>query len=79
MRHWENYTCITFVERQPVHHDYIYFTQSACGYVSFDILYKSALILKCNTKKKRTVKLKPKEMLQFQLILKTQILMLSKR
>lgn len=32
MRHWENYTCISFVERtdEP---DFIVFTQRPCGYV----------------------------------------------
>lgn len=32
MRHWENYTCIKFVERHPpVHPNYIVFTELACG------------------------------------------------
>ncbi|XP_077999583.1 tolloid-like protein 1 [Glandiceps talaboti] len=36
MRHWENYTCITFVERDPrVHHDYIIFTYKPCGCCSY--------------------------------------------
>jgi len=34
MRHWENFTCLKFVERDPrVHPDYIYFTIQNCGYV----------------------------------------------
>lgn len=32
MRHWENFTCIKFVERDPkVHANYIYFTIKNCG------------------------------------------------
>lgn len=30
MRHWENYTCITFVER-TTEPDFIVFTQRPCG------------------------------------------------
>ncbi|KAL5017782.1 hypothetical protein ScPMuIL_003504 [Solemya velum] len=35
MRHWENYTCITFVERAPGHENYIVFTERPCGCCSF--------------------------------------------
>ncbi|XP_071808298.1 bone morphogenetic protein 1 homolog [Asterias amurensis] len=36
MRHWENYTCITFVERDPQQHrNYIVFTYRSCGCCSF--------------------------------------------
>lgn len=36
MRHWENYTCIKFVERQPdEHRNYIVFTERSCGCCSF--------------------------------------------
>lgn len=36
MRHWENYTCIKFVERNPVDHpNYIVFTERPCGCCSF--------------------------------------------
>ncbi|KAJ8318436.1 hypothetical protein KUTeg_003527 [Tegillarca granosa] len=35
MRHWENYTCISFVERQPEHSNYIVFTERPCGCCSF--------------------------------------------
>ncbi|XP_013102687.2 dorsal-ventral patterning protein tolloid [Stomoxys calcitrans] len=36
MRHWENFTCIKFVERDPkVHPNYIYFTIKNCGCCSF--------------------------------------------
>lgn len=35
MRHWENYTCISFVERQPEHKNYIKFTERPCGCCSF--------------------------------------------
>ncbi|XP_054747410.1 dorsal-ventral patterning protein tolloid [Anastrepha obliqua] len=36
MRHWENFTCIKFVERQPkVHPNYIHFTVKNCGCCSF--------------------------------------------
>lgn len=32
MRHWENSTCIKFVERDPkIHPNYIYFTIKSCG------------------------------------------------
>ncbi|KAL4240771.1 Bone morphogenetic protein 1 [Mactra antiquata] len=31
MRHWENYTCVTFVERSPEHMNYIVFTERPCG------------------------------------------------
>lgn len=32
MRHWENFTCIKFVERDPkVHPNFIYFTIKNCG------------------------------------------------
>ncbi|EFO12340.1 AStacin protease, partial [Loa loa] len=31
MRHWENNTCITFIPRQPEHHNYIVFTVDKCG------------------------------------------------
>lgn len=36
MRHWENFTCIKFVERDPdVHKDSIVFTSRSCGCCSF--------------------------------------------
>ncbi|EDS37225.1 ubiquitin-protein ligase [Culex quinquefasciatus] len=36
MRHWENYTCIKFVERNPIDHpNYIVFTERQCGCCSF--------------------------------------------
>ncbi|XP_032593172.1 dorsal-ventral patterning protein tolloid [Drosophila grimshawi] len=36
MRHWENFTCIKFVERDPkLHSNYIYFTIKSCGCCSF--------------------------------------------
>ncbi|XP_074593288.1 protein tolkin-like [Brevipalpus obovatus] len=35
MRHWENYTCIQFVERTPEHPNYIVFTERPCGCCSF--------------------------------------------
>ena len=32
MQHWENHTCVTFVERDPQYHpDYIVFTERPCG------------------------------------------------
>ena len=31
MRHWENYTCISFVEKSPEDRDYILFTERQCG------------------------------------------------
>lgn len=35
MRHWENYTCVKFVERSAEHSNYIVFTERACGCCSF--------------------------------------------
>ncbi|XP_039438500.1 tolloid-like protein 1 [Culex pipiens pallens] len=36
MRHWENYTCIKFVERDPLEHpNFIVFTERPCGCCSF--------------------------------------------
>lgn len=35
MRHWENYTCIKFVERSHEHLNYIVFTERPCGCCSF--------------------------------------------
>lgn len=36
MRHWENYTCVKFVERNPdEHRNYIVFTERSCGCCSF--------------------------------------------
>lgn len=33
MKHWENYTCVKFVERTAEHPNYIIFTERPCGYV----------------------------------------------
>ncbi|PSN46655.1 Tolloid-like protein 1 [Blattella germanica] len=36
MRHWENFTCVKFVERMPMEHpNYILFTERPCGCCSF--------------------------------------------
>lgn len=35
MRHWENYTCIRFVEKTDEHPNYIIFTERECGCCSF--------------------------------------------
>lgn len=36
MRHWENFTCIKFVERNPDEHpNYIVFTERSCGCCSY--------------------------------------------
>ncbi|XP_067127393.1 protein tolkin-like [Centruroides vittatus] len=35
MRHWENYTCVKFVEKGPEHLEYIIFTERSCGCCSF--------------------------------------------
>ncbi|XP_076233982.1 tolloid-like protein 1 tolkin [Calliopsis andreniformis] len=36
MRHWENFTCVKFVERVPMEHpNYILFTERPCGCCSF--------------------------------------------
>ncbi|KAK3090036.1 hypothetical protein FSP39_008719 [Pinctada imbricata] len=35
MRHWENYTCVSFIERLPEHTNYILFTERPCGCCSF--------------------------------------------
>ena len=31
MQHWENYTCVKFVERTQDHPNYIIFTERECG------------------------------------------------
>ena len=36
MRHWENYTCIQFVERTMEHPNWIVFTERPCGCCSFE-------------------------------------------
>ena len=33
MRHWENFTCVHFIERKPEHENYIVFTERPCGWV----------------------------------------------
>lgn len=39
MRHWENFTCIKFVERNALDHpNYIVFTERPCGWVSYSVL-----------------------------------------
>jgi hypothetical protein len=39
MRHWENFTCVKFVEKVPTEHpNYILFTERPCGYV-FPYMY----------------------------------------
>ena len=35
MRHWENFTCVKFVERTMDHPHFIVFTERACGYFFF--------------------------------------------
>ncbi|XP_059143177.1 tolloid-like protein 1 [Physella acuta] len=35
MKHWENYTCIVFKEREHDDQNYVVFTESACGCCSF--------------------------------------------
>ncbi|CAL8097727.1 unnamed protein product [Calicophoron daubneyi] len=35
MQHWENYTCLSFVEREPQHKSYIIFTEKPCGCCSY--------------------------------------------
>ncbi|KAI8771823.1 bone morphogenetic protein 1 [Biomphalaria glabrata] len=35
MRHWENYTCITFKDKEPEDENYIVFTERSCGCCSF--------------------------------------------
>ncbi|KAL1517012.1 hypothetical protein ABEB36_000833 [Hypothenemus hampei] len=36
MRHWENHTCLTFIERNKTENiDYVFFTEKACGCCSF--------------------------------------------
>ena len=34
MRHWENNSCLTFVEH-TTERDYIYFQKGSCGYVIY--------------------------------------------
>ncbi|ESO84884.1 hypothetical protein LOTGIDRAFT_236092 [Lottia gigantea] len=35
MRHWENHTCVIFVEKKPEDQNYIVFTERPCGCCSF--------------------------------------------
>lgn len=43
MRHWENFTCLKFVERNLVDHaNYIIFTEKPCGYVYKDFHFLSS-------------------------------------
>ncbi|XP_059152837.1 tolloid-like protein 1 isoform X2 [Physella acuta] len=35
MRHWENFTCITFKEKEPSDQNYILFTERSCGCCSY--------------------------------------------
>ncbi|XP_050394072.2 tolloid-like protein 1 [Patella vulgata] len=35
MRHWENHTCVTFIEKKPEDQNYIVFTERPCGCCSF--------------------------------------------
>lgn len=35
MRHWENYTCVKFLERSPNHTNFIVFTERPCGCCSY--------------------------------------------
>ncbi|KAL3313693.1 Dorsal-ventral patterning tolloid-like protein 1, partial [Cichlidogyrus casuarinus] len=35
MRHWENYTCLSFVEREEHHESFIIFTEKSCGCCSY--------------------------------------------
>ncbi|KAK9506321.1 hypothetical protein O3M35_008277 [Rhynocoris fuscipes] len=45
MRHWENFTCVKFVERSPLeHNNYILFTERPCGYVHIVIYYNFIFI-----------------------------------
>ena len=36
MRHWENYTCVQFVERTEEHPNWIVFTERPCGYLYYN-------------------------------------------
>lgn len=37
MKHWENFTCIKFVERNPIDHpNYIVFTERPCGKIKLN-------------------------------------------
>lgn len=47
MRHWENYTCITFVER-TTEPDFIVFTQRPCGWDNSTIFSPSTLLFFLN-------------------------------
>lgn len=46
MKHWENNTCVKFVERTAEHPNYIIFTERPCGYVYLYLLDFSFFYLK---------------------------------
>lgn len=54
MRHWENFTCVKFVERTMDHPHFIVFTERACGYAFhtnlffFDQQRKKNMIISLN-------------------------------
>lgn len=49
MRHWENHTCLRFVERnQTEHADYVFFTERPCGCVCGTFIGKEAVLTRIN-------------------------------
>ena len=50
MRHWENHTCVTFVERTPEDSNYILFTERPCGFVISRLTYTCSNLRKLTKK-----------------------------
>lgn len=49
MRHWENHTCLRFVERnQSEHADYVFFTERPCGCVCGTFIGKGVVLTRIN-------------------------------
>lgn len=49
MRHWENHTCLRFVERnQTEHADYVFFTERPCGCVCGTFIGKEVVLTRIN-------------------------------
>lgn len=50
MRHWENHTCVTFVERLA-EESYILFTERPCGYITYCLVTCSLYCAMCSVER----------------------------